>query len=97
MELSFRNQVKLKKHKQELLVKYASVEGEHPFNSTAKMLFEVGKGFSELGLPPAKLDEYFAAFAKLNHLDYDNSPEWKQHFVEGYWSDPYWHGISVAR
>ena len=97
LELTFQQQVKLAEKRRNTLVKYIVGVMPHPYRDDAEMLYNVGLGLSKLGLEPAELGDTFGMFCEKTELSFTNTPRWKKHFVEGYWSDPYWHGISVAR
>ena len=94
---NFEKAIKVKQERETTIVRYAIGKLKHPWKDLEELLFQVGLELSKLGVPPQELDETFTMFTSNTGLRYYDNKRWKKHFVEGYWSDPYWHGISVAR
>ena len=90
IELTFKQQIELASKKESTLFKRIVGTIAHPWRDNEELLFNVGLGLSQLGYAPEQLDETFEAICRQTNLSFTNSPQWKKHFVKGFWSDEWW-------
>ncbi len=97
MDMNFSQQIEIKKKRETTILKYAAGVIPHPWKDNKELLFNIGLEMSKLGLPPKEVEDVFVILCRKTDLSYKNTAKWRKCFVDGYWSDPFWHDVSVAR